>query len=193
MIKLPGFLSLGNKLSIIKNLNTSLLGFLIVFLFQYSIIITETEKLFVFAHQEKSIQDSLANTHTNDWTYLKGYIIIGNFKVFVDIALTDKQQQDGLSVKNFMKETEGMLFFLGEPTKASFWMKNMHFPIDIIWLDENLSIVHIENALPPCISPFYCPSYTPLKESLYVLETISGFSNKHNIKIGDKIDFHLIG
>jgi len=192
MIKLPGFLSLGNKLSIIKNLNTSLLGFLIVFLFQYSIIITETEKLFVFAHQEKSIQDSLANTHTNDWTYLKGYIIIDNFKVYVDIALTDKQKQDGLSVKNFMKETEGMLFFLGEPTKASFWMKNMHFPIDIIWLDENFSIVHIERELKPCTVAFYCPSYTPEKESLYVLETTAGFANNHNLKIGDRIDVELI-
>ena len=192
MIKLLGFLSLGNKLSIIKNLNTSLLGFLIVFLFQYSIIITETEKLFVFAHQEKSIQDILANTHTNDWTYLKGYIIIDNFKVYVDIALTDKQKQDGLSVKNFMKETEGMLFFLGEPTKASFWMKNMHFPIDIIWLDENFSIVHIERELKPCTVAFYCPSYNPEKESLYVLETTAGFANNHNLKIGDRIDVELI-
>ena len=192
MIKLLEFFSLGNKLSIIKIVNTSLLGFLIVFLFQYSIIITETEKLFVFAHQEKSIQDILANTHTNDWTYLKGYIIIDNFKVYVDIALTDKQKQDGLSVKNFMKETEGMLFFLGEPTKASFWMKNMHFPIDIIWLDENFSIVHIERELKPCTVAFYCPSYNPEKESLYVLETTAGFANNHNLKIGDRIDVELI-
>jgi len=86
-----------------------------------------------------------------------------------------------------------MLFFLEEPRKASFWMKNMHFPIDIIWLDENFTIVHIEKTLSPCTSTFYCPSYTPLKESLYVLETIAGFSNKHNIKIGEKIDFHLMG
>ena len=49
-----------------------------------------------------------------------------------------------------MNENEGMLFFLDDPRKASFWMKNMHFPIDIIWLDENLTIVHIEKALPPC-------------------------------------------
>jgi uncharacterized membrane protein (UPF0127 family) len=85
-----------------------------------------------------------------------------------------------------------MLFFLGEPTKASFWMKNMHFPIDIIWVDANFSIVHIEEELKPCTMAFYCPSYTPKKESLYVLETIAGFANNHHLKIGDRLDFQLI-
>jgi uncharacterized membrane protein (UPF0127 family) len=191
MIKLLRCLSLGNKLLILNILNVSLLGFLLGFLFQYSLTVIETEKLFVFAYQKNSIQDTLTNTHFNDSNYLKGYVIIDDFKIFVDIALTDKQQQDGLSVKNFMNENEGMLFFLGNPTKASFWMKNMHFPIDIIWLDENFSIVHIEDALKPCTMAFYCPSYKPLKESLYVLETIAGFANKHHLTIGDRIDFQI--
>jgi uncharacterized protein len=192
MIKLLSFLSLGNKLLILKILNVSLLGFLLGFLFEYSLTVIETEKLFVFAYQKNSIQDTLTNTHFNDSNYLKGYVIIDDFKIFVDIALTDKQQQDGLSVKDFMNENEGMLFFLGNPTKASFWMKNMHFPIDIIWLDENFSIVHIEEELKPCTIAFYCPSYKPLKESLYVLETIAGFANNHHLNIGDRIDFHLM-
>ncbi|HEY6658156.1 MAG TPA: DUF192 domain-containing protein [Nitrososphaeraceae archaeon] len=192
MIKLLRFLSLSNKLLTLKILNVSLLGFLLGFLFQYSLTVIETEKLFVFAYQNNSIQDTLTNTHFNDSNYLKGYVIIDHFKIFVDIALTDKQKQDGLSVKNFMNENEGMLFFLGDPTKASFWMKNMHFPIDIIWLDENFSIVHIEKELKPCTMAFYCPSYKPLKESLYVLETIAGFANNHHLNIGDRIDFQLM-
>ena len=192
MIKLLSFLSLGNKLLFLKIVNVSLLGFLLGFLFQYSLTVLETEKLVVFAYQKNSIQDTLTNTHVNDQNYLKGYIIIDHVKIFVDIALTDKQKQDGLSVKNFMNETEGMLFFLGDPTKASFWMKNMHFPIDIIWLDENFSIVHIEEELKPCTMAFYCPSYKPLKESLYVLETIAGFANNHHLNIGDRMDFQLL-
>ena len=192
MIKLLRFLSLSNKLLILKILNASLLGFLFGFLFQYSFTIIETEKLFVFAYEENRIPDSLKYTQTNDSNYLKGYVIIDNVKVFVDIAFTDKQKQDGLSIKNSMNENQGMLFFLGEPTKASFWMKNMHFPIDIIWLDENFSIVHIEKELKPCTIAFYCPSYTPIKESLYVLETIAGFANNHHLKLGDRMDFQLI-
>jgi hypothetical protein len=85
-----------------------------------------------------------------------------------------------------------MLFFLGEPRKASFWMKNMKFPIDIIWLDENFSIVHVEKELQPCESVFYCKSYKPNYEALYVLETIAGFTKNHNMQIGDNVDFQLI-
>jgi uncharacterized protein len=192
MIKLLRILSLGNKLLNLKILNVSLLGFLLGFLFQYSLTVIETENLVVFAYQKNSIQDTLTNTHVNNSNYLKGYVIIDHFRIFVDIALTDKQKQDGLSIKNFMNETEGMLFFLGDPTKASFWMKNMHFPIDIIWLDENFSIVHIEEELKPCTMAFYCPTYKPVKESLYVLETIAGFANNHHLNIGDRMDFQLM-
>ena len=112
--------------------------------------------------------------------------------MLVDIAITDKQLQDGLAIKNSLKENEGMLFFLGEPRKASFWMKNMKFPIDIIWLNEKFSIVHIEQELQPCESVFYCKSYKPNSEALYVLETIAGFTKKHNLQIGDNVDFQLI-
>jgi uncharacterized membrane protein (UPF0127 family) len=177
---------------IVRILNASLLGFVFGFLFSYSFALIDPEELFVFAYQQNTIQDKLSNIYVNDSTYLKGYLIIDQYKMFVDIALTDKQKQEGLSIKNSMNENEGMLFFLGEPSKASFWMKNMHIPIDIIWLDENFSIVHIEKELSPCTLAFYCPSYKPLKESLYVLETINGFANDHHLKLGDKIDFHLV-
>ena len=177
---------------ILRILNASLLVLLFGFLFQYSFAVIEPEELFVFAYQKNTIQDNLSNISVNDSTYLKGYLIIDQYKMFVDIALTDKQKQEGLSIKNSLNENEGMLFFLEEPSKASFWMKNMHFPIDIIWLDSNFSIVHIEKELPPCTLAFYCPSYKPLKESLYVLETIDGFANDHHLKVGDKIDFHLL-
>ena len=88
MIKLLNFVSLGTKLVILKILNASLLGVLFGFLFQYSITLIETENLFVFAYQKNSVQDILINTPVNDSTYLKGYLIIGEFQLFVDIALT---------------------------------------------------------------------------------------------------------
>ena len=50
----------------------------------------------------------------------------------------------GLAVKNQLKENEAMLFVFEKPGKHSFWMKDMKFPIDIIWLDSTGKIVHIE-------------------------------------------------
>jgi uncharacterized protein len=169
-----------------------LIGFFSYYIFDDFIIGIEKEDLFVFAYSNISMKEFFANTNVNDSEFLKGYVIVDNYKILVDIALTDKQVQDGLSIKNSLNENEGMLFFLGEPRQASFWMKNMKFPIDIIWLNETFSIVHIEQELQPCESVFSCKSYKPNSEALYVLETIDGFTKKHDLQIGDTIDFHLI-
>ena len=177
---------------VIYLLSSLLLGFFSYSIFQDFIMGIEIEDLFVYAYSNNSMKEFLANANVTDSEYLKGYAIVDNYKILVDIALTDKQVQDGLAIKNSLNENEGMLFFLGEPRKASFWMKNMKFPIDIIWLDENFSIVHVEKELQPCESVFYCKSYKPNSEALYVLETIAGFTKNHNMQIGDNVDFQLI-
>jgi uncharacterized membrane protein (UPF0127 family) len=75
----------------------------------------------------------------------------------------------------------------------------MKFPIDIIWLDINGTVVHIEHTLQHCISVLNlapsilnCPIYTCDNYSQYLLETIEGFSQKYNAKIGANIDFYLV-
>src|ERR671919_1099267 len=127
--------------------------------------------------------------------YLQAKVIVNDdFELTAYLALTNEQQTKGLSVKDYLKENEGMLFVYEQPTRQGFWMKDMKFPIDIIWLDNNGTVVYIKNNLQPCttIFAFLCPTYIPDKDSLYVLETSSGFSNKHSIKIGTHADFQLI-
>ncbi len=169
-----------------------LLGFLGYFIFDDVVLGNQKDDFIVFAYSNNSLKDYFENIRVNDSEFLKGYVITNNYKVLVDIAITDKQLQDGLAIKNSLKENEGMLFFLGEPRKASFWMKDMKFPIDIIWLDESFSIVHIEQELQPCESMFSCKSYKPNSDALYVLETIAGFTSKHDLKIGNVINFQLL-
>jgi uncharacterized membrane protein (UPF0127 family) len=98
----------------------------------------------------------------------------------------------GLAVKNQLKENEAMLFVFEDSAKHSFWMKDMKFPIDIIWLDSDGKIVHIEENLEPCPLVFVCPSYAPNADSQYVLETVAGFTQRHNISVGTNIDFELV-
>jgi uncharacterized membrane protein (UPF0127 family) len=69
-------------------------------------------------------------------------------------------------------------------------MKGMKFPIDIIWLDKDKKVVHIEPSLAPC-TPFYCPTYTPSQPAMYVLETVSGFAAKHHVTEGTLVQFDL--
>src|ERR1044072_2358762 len=108
---------------------------------------------------------------------------IDDMNITALVALTSPEQSTGLAIKNTLAENEGMLFVFDTPSKYSFWMKDMKFPIDIIWLDSNKKIVHVEDSLEPCLFLLPCPSYSPTVDSKYVLEVVSNFTNKHDINI----------
>jgi len=119
-------------------------------------------------------------------------VSVGGVNLLASLSTTPESQAKGLAIKDSLEETEGMLFIFESPQKYSFWMKDMKFPIDIIWINSAGKIVHIENNLQPCIFLLPCPSYTPKDDSLYVLEVVSNFTNKFNINIGDDVDSQVI-
>jgi uncharacterized membrane protein (UPF0127 family) len=90
-----------------------------------------------------------------------------------------------------MSENEGMLFLFDMPSKQGFWMNKMNIPIDIIWLDSNNKVVHIEKQLEPCKLFLSCPVYNPQADSLYVIELRAGFADDHSIKNDMIIDFDV--
>lgn len=120
--------------------------------------------------------------------------------IFVEIADTSEKQEQGLSGKSKLNEfvrdqkirTEGMLFVFEKPEILNFWMKDMNFDLDMIWLDENLKIVHIEkNALAssydnnnPASSTIFTNGNNLAK---YVLEINAGLSNELNLREGDTL------
>ena len=107
------------------------------------------------------------------------------------IASTDEQRIKGLSGIEKLNESEGMLFLFDEPSKQGFWMNKMYIPIDIIWLDSNNKVVHIEKQLEPCKLFLACPVYNPQIDSLYVLELQSGFVDEHSIKNDMIVNFDV--
>ena len=113
-----------------------------------------------------------------DNIYLHAKVTVNGFEVMTDIALTDEQHTKGLDIKNNLTENQGMLFVFQQPYRYGFWMMGMKFPIDIIWLDSDDMVTHIEHSLKPCPpanSNLACPIYFPEKDSLYVLETVQDF------------------
>jgi uncharacterized membrane protein (UPF0127 family) len=121
--------------------------------------------------------------------YRQVNITANGFELVADIAATRDQQSLGLGVKDTMAENEGMLFVFTKEKQHSFWMYGMKFPIDIIWLDGNRTVVHIEHSLEPCGAT--CETYTPAASSLYVLETVAGFAKEHDVKRGTQLEFEL--
>ena len=123
--------------------------------------------------------------------YLQTKVTVNNVDLTVYLAMNNKQIIKGLVIKNQLKENQGMLFVYQRPAKYRFSMRGMKFPIDIIWLNNARKVIHIEHSLEPCPSNIDCPKFIPSAAALYVLETMAGFSNKHDVKIGTQIDFHL--
>lgn len=113
-------------------------------------------------------------------------VVAGEQTFRVRVAETDKDRQIGLSNKNKLGEDEGMLFVFDKPDYYSFWMKEMKFPIDIVYLNGDKVITVIENALPP-LNNQELKIYQPTEPSDRVLEIKSGLSGKYNIKKGTSL------
>jgi uncharacterized membrane protein (UPF0127 family) len=138
--------------------------------------------------QEPTIDENM-RSGTNGYRQVN--VEVNGLVLIADIAANDEQKTKGLSVKNSLAENEAMLFVFDNEAQHAFWMKNMKFPIDIIWIGSDKKVVHIEHNLQPCSSELLCPLYKPVGDSLYVLETVAGFAERHGIAKGTPVDFEL--
>lgn len=100
----------------------------------------------------------------------------------VEIADEPAERERGLMFHNALAPGEGMLFVFPEERPWGFWMRNVGFPIDIVWLNASATVVHVQR-VPPCPAD-PCPIYEPPAPALYVVETPAGFAANHSIGPG---------
>lgn len=111
-------------------------------------------------------------------------IKIDGIELNIDVAETDEEKSKGLSGRTSLAKESGMLFIYKKPAYYSFWMKDMNFPIDIIWIGENLNIVDITyNAQPES----YPQSFNPREPAQYIIEVNAGWVEEHRIHIGSPV------
>jgi uncharacterized protein len=113
-------------------------------------------------------------------------VTINGYNISAFIADTNEKRTNGLSRVENLDKDQGMLFVLDYPSKQGFWMKEMNFPIDIIWINDNYTVIDINTNLQPCVSTFLCPVHSPSNIAKYVLETSAGFTESHLISVGSK-------
>ncbi len=106
-------------------------------------------------------------------------------RIAVEIVDTDEKRRIGLSNHIFLDQDRGMLFLFDSPARYSFWMKDMDFPIDIIWMLDGKIVDMMENVLVSTNSSY--PSYTPKTAVNQVLEVNAGFIANHPILIGESL------
>ena len=118
-------------------------------------------------------------------------VCFDNVCVYSEIADSDFKRTQGLMFREYMKENRAMLFVFDQEDRYSFWMKNMRFPLDIIWISEDKRVAQIRTDVKPCVSSGICESLMPSKRAKYALEVNAGFVNRHEIKIGGEVKFSL--
>lgn len=99
----------------------------------------------------------------------------------VELAITDQETNQGLMYRSYIKENQGMLFIFEEINYKKFWMKNTRIPLDIIYIDENNTVIHIIKNVPPMNEIKILESKKPVK---FVLEVNGKMSDKWGIKEG---------
>jgi uncharacterized membrane protein (UPF0127 family) len=120
----------------------------------------------------------------------RGTIKIDDTVIEVQIADTEPRRIRGLMFQDKLPYDQGMIFAFKESGVYSLWMLNMQFSLDMIWFDQEGTIVHIEKNIPPCKTPteiMACQSIVPSGEAMYILEVTSGFIDKFNITHDSKI------
>lgn len=115
--------------------------------------------------------------------YSDAYLVINDVNINVEIAKTKQDRIKGLSGRLELERGNGLLFDFETSDHHGIWMKDMNFPIDIIWLDSLLQIVHIEHNVSPDTYP---EEFKPNKKSKYVLELPAGFAKGNAISIHDQ-------
>lgn len=101
----------------------------------------------------------------------------------VEIVTTPDAMARGLGGRAKLGKNEGMLFDFKHEGLHRFWMKDMQFDLDLIWLNEAGTVVYIAQNLKPC-TPDACPLYIPTQTATYVLEVNAGFTAAHGIAPG---------
>jgi uncharacterized membrane protein (UPF0127 family) len=119
-------------------------------------------------------------------------VLINNTAIAVELAVSDEEKMRGLSGRPSLFQNAGMLFIFSRPDYYRFWMPNMNFPIDFIWIDETGRIIGITENAPPLADTSKPVWYLPPLPAKYVLEVNAGFAKRHNIQIGDIVKFENI-
>jgi len=114
----------------------------------------------------------------------KNTIFVDDLSVIVTIADTAEERRQGLSGVSKLPDREGKLFIFDEEGNYGFWMKDMSIPIDILWINNNMEIVHIEKNVKP---ESYPAIYNSPKPARFVLEFNAFFADTFKIEVGDRV------
>ena len=120
----------------------------------------------------------------------RGIIKVDDITLQVQIADTRPLQARGLMFQEKIPYDQGMLFVFDDENVRSMWMLNMQFALDVLWIDTDGKVVHIQKDAQPCKSAIETAActFTNGRNAKYVLEVASGFVDKYHITENSKLE-----
>jgi uncharacterized membrane protein (UPF0127 family) len=111
----------------------------------------------------------------------------GFVKTNADIQIADNEFEEelGLMYRKQMDENKGMLFVFPDSRIQTFWMRNTFIPLDMIFVNPDKKIVTIQKNTKVLSDS----TYSSTEPAQYVIEVDAGFCDRHNIKVGDKVNW----
>ncbi len=114
---------------------------------------------------------------------------VGGHPVQIEVAKTTAEQNKGLGGRDSLAPESGMLFMFNPPAQPPFWMKDMQFDLDFIWIKDGRVIEITPNVkAQPGVADKDLPLYRPERVVDSMLEVNAGWAQLHQIKVGDRVD-----
>lgn len=136
-----------------------------------------------YVHEEKQAAQGVV-VETNN---VSPTITLNGDRVRIEVVDTPEARVRGLSGRAELEEGTGMLFVFPKPDRYVFWMPNMHFAIDIVWLDATMQVVHVKERATP---ESYPEKFDPGVFASYVLEVPAGYVAQHGVVVGTRAEVH---
>ena len=142
------------------------------------IVVCAATALFLYQHYWDDVQRSFFNEEAMHTIY------IGLVAITVTVADDQDERKQGLSRVTELRDLEGKLFIFDNDARHGIWMKDMYMPIDIIWIDKNLQIIHIAENIQPDSFP---EVFLPPTGARFVLEMNAHFVSSLKLKVSDRL------
>lgn len=111
-------------------------------------------------------------------------VTIGKASLSVEVAVGNEAITRGLSGLEKLADNAGLLFVFPAPGSYSFWMKEMRFPIDIIWIGADKKILGFSENIAP---ESYPSTFSPPSPVQYVIEVGAGWVKNAGVKAGELV------
>jgi uncharacterized membrane protein (UPF0127 family) len=115
-----------------------------------------------------------------------GNVVIGGHVIYVEQAKNSAEFEKGLGGRPCIPSNQGMFFAFNKDDHYPFWMKDMKFPIDIVWITSGHSVAAIEVNEQPSTYPDKFVNKIPAQ---YVLELKANLTTQLGLKLGSSVKF----